>query len=82
MLWLSFLSLFLSSSALKETGGLKENPFFPGHTYYENTPEKLDSDFLPGFQKTPMVFLLSYSILHCRPSSFLPFLPHRRGDMA
>lgn len=39
----------------------------------------LDSDFLPDFWKTPMVFLLSYFILHCRPSSFLP---HNGGDIA
>lgn len=40
----------------------------------------LDSDFLPGFQKTPTAFLLSYLMLHCRVSSFLPSLPCRGGD--
>lgn len=50
-LQLSFLSWFLSSSFLKETRMQKtlhcsKCTFFPGRTYYENTPEMLDGDFL------------------------------------
>lgn len=73
MLWLFFLSLFLSLFALKETGAERKLSFSQGTP----TMKILNSDFLPGFQKPPPHGSPTF-LLHSPLSSFLP---HRGGDM-